>query len=219
MASRIVVLGAVLQLACGGKSANEGTGAAQRETGQRGDAAWDSAALVTESGIADGEAPAAEAEASDGVDAPAGACPAARPISGMPCDGGPIDCQYTAPCGPLTMTCGASSSYWAVSMSTACSGACPATEPKKGDSCMAGGKCSYVSGCGGEDIVYCNGTGTVSDVMAGACPACPSQEPAPLGGCPSKLSCTYTNACGGTDVAMCGGVGSTWTVLRGACES
>lgn len=143
-----------------------------------------------------------------------GTCPATQPMSGAPCTG-PASCTYKGPCGPLTMTCQTSSSYWAVSMSTPCAGGCPAAEPKVGDPCMAQGKCSYVSGCGGSDTIFCSGTGTVSMVMAGTCPACPSAEPPPLGACSVAMSCPYTNGCNGTDTATC--AASTWTVQRGPC--
>ncbi len=141
-------------------------------------------------------------------------CPPMQPVTGSPCDG-PVDCSYKGPCGPLTATCGASSSYWAVSKSTPCGGACPSAEPKNGDPCLAGGKCSYISACGGNDTIFCDGTGRVSMVMAGACPACPDQEPAPLSPCTLAMSCMYTNACNGEDTATC--AASTWTVLRGSC--
>jgi|HubBroStandDraft_6_1064221.scaffolds.fasta_scaffold49648_2 hypothetical protein len=143
-------------------------------------------------------------------------CPPTQPMTGSPCDG-PVNCSYPGTCGPLTMTCGASSSYWAVSKSTPCAGGCPSAEPKKGDPCTAGGKCSYTSACGGNDIVFCDGTGSVSMVMAGGCPTCPDQEPAPLSGCGTPMSCMYTNACNGTDTATC--AASTWTVLRGSCAA
>ncbi len=103
-------------------------------------------------------------------------------------------------------------------MSTPCTGGCPSAEPKKGEPCVTSmGKCSYVSACGGNDIVFCDGTGTINMVMTGACPACPDQEPAPLSGCGMAMSCMYMNACNATDTATCSG--STWTVLRGSCAA
>jgi hypothetical protein len=143
------------------------------------------------------------------------ACPPVEPTPASPCDG-PIDCRYPGSCGTVTWTCGVSKSYWAVSQRPMCSGACPASEPRQGDPCMAPGKCSYTSACGSQDIVFCDGTGTVMRIDVGACPACPAQEPAPLTPCSGPLSCPYTNACSGTDVANC--MSSEWTVLRGDCE-
>jgi hypothetical protein len=81
---------------------------------------------------------------------------------------------------------------------------------------MAPGKCSYTSACGSQDIVFCDGTGTVMRIDVGVCPACPAQEPVPFTPCSGSLSCPYTNACSGTDVANC--MASAWTVLRGDCE-
>ena len=146
---------------------------------------------------------------------PTMACPPVEPTPASPCDG-PIDCRYSGSCGTVTWTCGASKSYWAVSQRPTCSGACPGSEPKQGDPCMAPGKCSYTSACGSQDIVFCDGTGTVMRIDVGVCPVCPAQEPVPFTPCSGSLSCPYTNACSGTDVANC--MASAWTVLRGDCE-
>ncbi len=156
---------------------------------------------------------AGTASADDAASGPA--CPSSAPQAASPCNG-PIDCAYPGSCGSVMWTCSANKSYWAISQRPTCNGACPVAEPKQGDPCMAPGKCSYTSSCGTQDIVFCNGTGVVTQIDFGPCPKCPDQEPAPLTPCPGSLSCMYTNACAGTDVANCSG--STWTVLRGDCE-
>ncbi|HEV3192001.1 MAG TPA: hypothetical protein VGY54_15930 [Polyangiaceae bacterium] len=146
---------------------------------------------------------------------PGANCPSALPQAGGACEG-PIDCRYPDTCGPVTLRCAASKSYWAVAQRTQCGGGCPLAEPKQGDACMASGKCSYTSACGSQDTVYCDGTGTAMRIDYGTCPKCPDQEPAPLAACFGSLSCMYTNSCGGADMASCSG--SSWTVLRGDCE-
>ena len=166
------------------------------------------------------DAPSLDSTGSNLIDAQAdtgagATCPSGQPQAGGACDG-PIDCSYPDTCGPVTLRCAASKSYWAVAQRTQCGGACPVVEPKQGDPCMAGGKCSYTSACGSQDIVFCDGLGTAMRIDYGMCPKCPDQEPAPLTTCFGSLSCMYTNSCGGADMANCSG--SSWTVLRGDCE-
>jgi hypothetical protein len=166
------------------------------------------------------DAPSFDSTGANMIDAqadtgPAANCPSALPQAGGACEG-PIDCRYPDTCGPVTLRCAASKSYWAIAQRTSCGGACPVAEPKQGDPCMAGGKCSYTSACGSQDTVFCDGTGTAMRIDFGTCPKCPDQEPSPLTTCFGSLSCMYTNSCGGADVANCSG--SAWTVLRGDCE-
>jgi hypothetical protein len=151
----------------------------------------------------------------DAQTGPGANCPSALPQAGGACEG-PIDCRYPDTCGPVTLRCAASKSYWAVAQRTQCGGACPVAEPKQGDPCLAGGKCSYTSACGSQDTVFCDGLGTAMRIDYGTCPKCPDQEPAPLTACFGSLSCMYTNSCGGADMASCSA--SSWTVLRGDCE-
>ncbi len=146
---------------------------------------------------------------------PGASCPTAQPAMGSTCVG-PIACSFPGLCGSVIFECGTTQSYWAVATTAMCNGACPAAEPKVGDPCMAPAKCSYTSACGANDTVFCNGTGTVSMIMAGTCPACPSQEPAPFSSCSVAQQCMFTNACAGTDVATCSK--GEWSVLRGDCE-
>jgi len=93
---------------------------------------------------------------------------------------------------------------------------CPITEPSVGDACLAPGKCSYMTSCGGE-IVYCNSSGYTLGIDYALCMGCPKSAPTDGDPCmgSSSTPCWYANACGKRDESRC--YGGAWKTVFADC--